>query len=277
MRFGISTHLYHDATLSREHLATIAAHEFEAIELFATRTHVDYHDAHAVAQLGGWLRETGLTLHSVHAPIASGFAGGAWGQPYSNAAEDPAERRRAVDEALAALAVARVIPYRFLVLHLGVPRGVPGAPVDRADAARRSVEDLIETAASLGVTLALEVIPNALSTPDALVRLIEEDVEPGAAGICLDYGHAHMLGDVVDAIETVSGHQVTTHIHDNGGRSDEHLPPFEGNIDWASALIATQKVGYDGTFMLEVAGAGAPDQVLARTRHSRTRLGELLA
>jgi len=57
MRFGISTHLYHDATLSREHLATIAAHEFEAIELFATRTHVDYHDAHAVAQLGGWLRE----------------------------------------------------------------------------------------------------------------------------------------------------------------------------------------------------------------------------
>ena len=35
MQFGISTHLYHDQRLSREHLAQIAGYGFEAVELFA--------------------------------------------------------------------------------------------------------------------------------------------------------------------------------------------------------------------------------------------------
>ena len=33
MRFGISTHLYHDRRLERGHLAQIAGYGFEAIEL----------------------------------------------------------------------------------------------------------------------------------------------------------------------------------------------------------------------------------------------------
>ena len=52
MRFGISTHLYHDQRLSRDHLAQIAAHGFEAVELFATRSHFDYHDPAAIAAAG---------------------------------------------------------------------------------------------------------------------------------------------------------------------------------------------------------------------------------
>ena len=37
--FGVSTHLYHGQRLSRDHLLEIAAHGFEAVEVFATRTH----------------------------------------------------------------------------------------------------------------------------------------------------------------------------------------------------------------------------------------------
>ncbi len=69
MRFGISTHLFHDQRLSRDHLAQIAAHGFEAVEVFATRSHFDYHDPAAIAQLAEWLKETGLALHGIHAPI----------------------------------------------------------------------------------------------------------------------------------------------------------------------------------------------------------------
>ena len=43
-RFGVSTHLFHEHRLTREHLVHIAAHGFEAVELFATRAHFDYHD-----------------------------------------------------------------------------------------------------------------------------------------------------------------------------------------------------------------------------------------
>ena len=73
MRFGISTHLFHDRRLERDHLAQVAGYGFEAIELFATRSHIDYHDPAAIDRLALWLKETGLVLHSIHAPITDVF------------------------------------------------------------------------------------------------------------------------------------------------------------------------------------------------------------
>src|SRR5918993_1626232 len=121
MHFGISTHLYHDHRLSRDHLAQVASYGFEAIELFATRSHFDYHDAGTIDRLAGWLKDTGLTLHSIHAPITDHFGAGGEGTSYSTASADNARRQKAVREAEAALAIAKQIPAKFLVLHLGVP------------------------------------------------------------------------------------------------------------------------------------------------------------
>ncbi|HEY8549760.1 MAG TPA: sugar phosphate isomerase/epimerase family protein [Vicinamibacterales bacterium] len=277
MRFGISTHLFHDARLTRDHLRLVADHGFESVELFALRSHFDYHAPRAGADLAGWLTETGLTLHSVHAPIAETLTGGVWGRPWSNAAGDGRLRTEAVREAEAVLALAGTIPFSHLVLHVGVPAGIGGAGLNGREAARRSVEELEERAAESGVALALEVIPNELSSPAALVRLLDEELESGRSGICLDLGHAHLMGDVVDAVETVSGLLTTTHVHDNGGRRDEHLVPFEGTIDWEGALLALQKVGYEGVLMFELAGAADPAPVLARARAARQRIERLLA
>jgi len=277
MRFGISTHLFHDVPLAREHLVDIGARHLDAIELFATRSHFDYRDQDAIGRLDGWLAETGLGLHSVHAPITTSLAGGVWGQTLSNASNDLRAREFAVAETVAALEIARRIPFSFLVLHLGVPTSLADTEgVNTFEAARRSLEEIHAVASPLGVRLALEVIPNALSSPDRLVTLLEDELELPDVGLCLDYGHAFIMGDLVDAIESVAGHLLTTHVHDNGGTSDDHLLPFDGAIDWGAALMATQKVGYDGTLMFELAGAGSPHAVLDRTRHVRARFNELI-
>ena len=110
----------------------------------------------------------------------------------------------------------------------------------------------------------------------SLVHFVETDLEASGVGICLDFGHAHMDGDLVDAIETVSGHLLTTHVHDNRGRTDDHLVPLEGTIDWPGALTALQKVGYDGTFMLEIGARGPTKDVLERARNARVKLERLL-
>ena len=255
-------------------MAAIAASGFAAIELFATRSHFDYHDAAAVDRLAGWLRDAGVRLHSVHAPISEGTTDGIWGPALSIASADAARRRRAVQETETALAIANAVPFDFLVLHLGVPDELrPGAGENQLDAARRSVEEIHGLAERRGVRLALEVLPNALSSVEGLVRLIDS-LELDNAGICLDFGHAAMMGDLLDAIEEASGHLLTTHVHDNHGR-DEHLVPGEGNIDWSSALFATQKIGYEGVFLFEVADTGDPDDVLRRSRAARRRLEDL--
>ncbi len=78
-RFGVSTHLFHGDRLSREHLVEIAAHDFDVVEVFATQSHFDYHDAAAVELLAEWLEDTRLTLHSLHAPFTTSLVEGLWG------------------------------------------------------------------------------------------------------------------------------------------------------------------------------------------------------
>jgi sugar phosphate isomerase/epimerase len=276
-RFGVSTHLYHDQRLSRDHLVEIAAHGFETVELFATASHFDYHNPARVADLQEWLADAGLTLHSIHAPIVESLIGTTWGRSFSNAATDDALRLHAVAEAKAALAIARRIPTGFLVVHLGRPTSDAPSEGDNSRAAvRRSLEALYPQTEPLGVRLALEVIPNNLSTAGALVQLLEDDLEMPGAGICLDFGHANLLGDLVDAIEVVSGHLITTHVHDNRGRRDDHLVPFQGTIDWNAALTAVQKVGYEGTYMLELANTGTPRQTLEQAQQARARFERIL-
>lgn len=276
-RFGVSTHLYHDRRLDRDHLVDIAAHGFECVEVFATRTHFDYHDGVAVRELAEWLDDTRLTLHSLHAPITASFTKGTWGEAFSNAAADEERRRRALAEAEAALAVAQTIPFHVLVVHLGVPDSVRAGTADNSrEAARRSLDTLHELAQRAGVRVALEVIPNPLSDPEALVSLIEEDLEGFDFGICMDVGHAHIMGDLNDAIEHCSGHLLTTHLHDNRGTTDDHLVPGEGSIDWSATLMELQKVGYDGAWMFEIANTSTPKAVLEKAEKARRRFESLL-
>ena len=274
--FGVSTHLFHHERLTRDHFQAIAAHGFEMVELFATRTHFDYHNAAAVADLQQWLAAANVTLRSVHAPTAESFVNGVWAGSMSIASSEPAMRDRALRDTLQALYVARRIPVAVFVLHLGIPRMQPRdadvGPQDVRAAARRSVEDIVKAAEPLGVRVAVEVIPNEISRAGSLVHFVEEDLDGLGVGICLDFGHAHIDGDVVDAVETVSEHVIATHLHDNRGRSDDHLMPMEGTIDWAGALTAVQKIGYDGPLIFEVGAHGPSKDALARLKSTREKM-----
>jgi sugar phosphate isomerase/epimerase len=277
MHFGISTHLYHQQRLSREHLAQIAGYVFEAIELFATRSHFDYHDRSAIGQLAQWLKETGLSLHSIHAPITDRFGASGEGTTYSTASADNARRQLAVREAEAALGIAREIPTKFMVVHLGVPGARAASGDNSRAAASRSAEEICTLADPLGVRLALEVIPNDLSSAQAVVTMLDRDFEGTSVGLCMDFGHAHLMGDVADAIEIAAEHLITTHVHDNKRREDDHLVPYQGTIDWPAALVTMRKIGYDGTYMMELANTGSPAAVLEEARRARQRIERALA
>lgn len=277
MRFGISTHLYHDRPLERDHLAEIAAHGFEAVELFATRSHFDYHDAAAIGRLAEWLSDTGLTLESVHAPITDRFGvGDKWAATYSTALADSAGRQLAVKEAEAALQIASRLPFKTLVVHLGTPASKNNPGDNSRASAARSAEEICRIAEPLGVRVALEVIPNPISTPASLVAMLEA-LEAPHAGICMDFGHAFLGGDVPDAIETAAEHLIATHVHDNHGRGDDHLVPFRGSIDWDAALVTMMKIGYEGTYLLELANTSSPAAVLEDARRARQRFERALS
>ncbi len=67
-----------------------------------------------------------------------------------------------------------------------------------------------------------------------------------------DTGHANLLG--LDLKEEIMGYKdnlIGLHIHDNDGRSDQHLIPFMGNIDWRSFISGLREIGYKGLLTYE--------------------------
>jgi sugar phosphate isomerase/epimerase len=276
-RFGLSTHLFHAERLERDHLARMADAGFPIVEVFATQTHVDYHDRRRIEVVRGWLDALGMRAWSVHLPITDGIREGAWGRAISTASKDASRGVEAQREITAAVAAAGDLGASVAVLHLGVP-SAPGVPADDNDeaAVRRILEPIAMACEHAGVQLALEVIPNDLSTAAAVVEWLRTDLELGRTGACLDVGHAHMTSGVLEAIEALGGDIVTTHIHDNRGTTDDHLLPFDGTVDWASALFALAKVGYEGPLVFELPDHGDPVRTLAAATRARNRIEAIL-
>ena len=128
------------------HLREIAAHGFDAVEVFATRSHFDYHDEEAIRTLKDWLAEAHLELHSVHAPITDVFANGRASACFQRRLVTPTRGKPTLHEIGGGTEIAKTIPFKFLVVHLGVP--VAQQPEARRqddnyrDAAIRSVEEI---------------------------------------------------------------------------------------------------------------------------------------
>ena len=101
MRFGISTHLYHEQPLAPEHLQELAEFGFREVELFATIGHFDYHDARRpstqLAALAATTPACACTRSTRRS--SSTVVNGQWGPPLSTAAAAEQTRAHAVREA----------------------------------------------------------------------------------------------------------------------------------------------------------------------------------
>ncbi len=76
---------------------------------------------------------------------------------------------------------------------------------------------------------------------------------PANIKMCIDTGHTHLFGiqTTAELIERFAPHISHFHIHDNHGKTDEHLIPGEGTIDWPAVHNALQNVTAP-TLLIEV-------------------------
>ena len=123
---------------------------------------------------------------------------------------------------------------------------------------RMSIDGLALVAAREKVYLCLENLqvyprwPLYPNTPEALSELID-CYDRDRVGATWDFGHAHMTKlDQPMAIKAMGERLYTTHIHDNPQNDDLHFPPYDGTIDWESAMGALREIGYNGPLTLEV-------------------------
>lgn len=72
----------------------------------------------------------------------------------------------------------------------------------------------------------------------------------------VDNGHAHMMGYTQALIHRWGHRWRYTHINDNNGLSDQHLPPGQGTVNWIELAQCARQCDYQGPLMMEFAMAG---------------------
>ncbi len=225
--------------LTTELLGLIAESGFEAVEIFGTRGHFDYTTKQEVQATASALAQHRLALASLHAPTSRDLsATREGGSPLSITEVERVRRVEAMDELKRVIDVAEDLPFSRLILHMGGPRET--ADPRKRDAAFSSLEHLVLHAHHRGVTIAVENTTSEMGDPAYLRTFVDETRLTGLR-FNFDIGHAHLAdGPEAERIEKAFAPlrelAVSAHIHDNHGEKDEHLPPYEGSIDWESAV-----------------------------------------
>jgi len=234
MQHILSTHLFVNQRLTTAGLDRVRAAGFVGVEIFCARQHLDYYDKAQINELGHWFRDSELVMHSLHAPM---YSDDVWGRSGPNAVLNISENAKArriavVDEIKRALEIAEVVPFRYLVQHLGVE----GQERDerRIEAAFSSLDEIRVFAAQRGVEVLLENIPNALSSAEALHDFLA--MTHLNLNYCFDVGHAHMGAGIAREFDIMQERIRSTHLHDNDGQADLHLFPARGTVDWRETM-----------------------------------------
>jgi len=235
----LSTYLFVSKKLTPELLAQIAGAGFQAIEIFATRSHFDYATKSEILTMARGLSDNHLQLVSLHAPTSRDLSTTREGGiPLSITEVERVRRIEAMDELKRVLDVAEDLPFSRLILHMGGSRET--ADPRKRDAAFSSLEHLTLHARHLGVTVCVENTTSEMGDPSYLRSFIAE-TRLTALSVNFDLGHAHLSDGpeaerIEKSLEPVKDFLASAHIHDNHGDKDEHLPPYEGSINWPAAL-----------------------------------------
>jgi sugar phosphate isomerase/epimerase len=249
----LSTHLLVNHRLNTVWLDKIRQAGVPAVEIFCARQHLDYRDRAQINELGHWFRDSKLKLHSLHSPM---YSDDMWGRSGPNAhinITEPVKSKRLdmLDEIKRALDISEVIPFRYLIQHLGFFE--EEYDERKVEAAFTSLEELNLFARARGVEVLLENTPNQLSSAQRLVQFLQQTHLK--LNFCFDVGHANMNGGVAPAFAILKDRIRSTHLHDNNGADDSHLWPFHsagGTIDWSETMRLLRSLPGQYPLLLEL-------------------------
>ncbi len=159
-----------------------------------------------------------------------------------------------------------------LALDLGAPmvvvhpsanyadnRPIAVSEAERAEAARWGhFDDFARKLAAIGerlnVTYLIENVPRnfPLGHQPAVLADRVRSIGSRRVRMCFDVGHAHITGDVTDALRQCADVVAYLHIHDNNGFEDAHWMPGDGTLPWGRLSAVLKELRLHVPCMLEV-------------------------
>lgn len=150
------------------------------------------------------------------------------------------------------LHIAASMGVKTITIHTGNETVYPDYPLEvQFECIKRSLDELLPLAESLGIVICIENIWFQINTPERLLA-IKECFPTDALGFCYDAGHANLMNkgrNFPDSnpykawrgvppafddkiLEKMLPHVVNCHLHDNDGITDQHRNVGDGTVDW---------------------------------------------
>lgn len=195
------------------------------------------------------IEDRGLKIWSTHGP----WGGQTVQAPRVDLADLNHDARQAsIDDLLRALDWAAVIGAQLIVVHPGGLSPMEDFEHRKANLIE-SLSRLTEEGQARKIQIGVENMPKGVYPGSHMNHLAEivKLVNHESIGLVLDTGHAQISGNLSEETMAARDFLISTHVHDNNGRSDSHLPPGEGVIDWNAWKFTLDEIAYTGPIMLE--------------------------
>lgn len=251
MDLTLSSHLLVYRPLEETALALMAENGFSKIEVWLAEPHVPWRHERGLEKFRARLAAHGLRAGSVHLPFYPSVGELLnEGKKWSLLSSETTARQTALEGAAEGIRAASFLGADCAVLHLGWPGDAWSQ--DHYSWARNAVAELLAVAKNCAVQLLLENIISKGTRTSSLVKILNELDPSGEAGICLDLGHAHVEGDVLEELQNALPRLAHLHVHDNDGTCDSHFAPGQGTIPWPLVLQSLEDHGFQGQAALEL-------------------------
>jgi len=226
-KFGVNTveekiTFYPDYTLEvyKGCLDKIKQYGFEYIE----HSHVQHFSLKDINKINEYSKKLGLKSHSAHSEGSIHKYGE---KKYFEVQEEYMKN-------------AKALGCEIIVFHL--PTGTMSLEENL-----KPVKKFAELAGEYGLKAGLE------NGPVDIILEIIKTLDMPELGFTLDTGHAFMDDyDLRKCIQDAGEKLIHTHIADNFGISDDHLPPGMGLIQWQDVMKELKAVNYSGVQMVEL-------------------------
>lgn len=155
-------------------------------------------------------------------------------------------RKASVKEVKKSIEMASTIGAKIVTVHPGLYSPLSVYWDGAKDTSKKSLRELQGYAEEVGVTLALENLPEMWLSMCSTAEETRDFLEELDIKFCLDIGHANTAEELD---EFLNFSPVNVHIHDNIGENDVHLKLGDGEISFEHVLQRLKD--YDGNFVIE--------------------------
>lgn len=248
-----------------EAIAEVREAGFGGVEILCKPGHFEHDDPEHVREAEIALADWPEAIVTFHAPFYE----------VDLASSDGASWDYALRVAMQAIEVASRLRAGNVTLHTRSITNMGQWDRENLDAFLRALDQLVDAVQRRNMTLAVENLPPPYYTSheEDLLRLIE-GYPAHLLGVCLDTGHAHLGGRVVELSRSLAPRGLIAHLHDNLGHDgDKHLIPGEGTIPWKEVIEAL--AGFRGRLVIESVRVG--DLEVLKKAIMETGLSELTA